>query len=96
MNLEPLKDRVLVKKIEQEQITASGIILVQKDEEKEFYTGLVVAVGNGKIGDNGKRIPLDTKEGDKILFKPQNALEFPWEGVNYFLMRDHEVAFIIN
>ncbi len=67
VNLKPLADRVIVEPIEQEEMTASGIILPETAKEKP-QEGKVLAVGPGRIDDDGKRWPLDVKEGDKVLF----------------------------
>lgn len=95
-NLIPNGDRVVLKKIEVEEVLSSGIILYNQDQNKELYYGVVVAAGEGKRIDNTGPIQMFCKEGDVVMFKPQNGLEFPYYGETYFLLRDNEIAFIVN
>lgn len=95
MKLRPLQDRILVKRVEEEQTTKGGIIIPDTAKEKPAE-GSVVAVGNGKVGDDGKRIPLEVKEGDRILFGKYSGSEVKIEGEEYLIMREDDVLGIID
>lgn len=95
-NLIPNGDRVVLKKIDIEEKTASGLILANLDQNKELYYGVVVAAGEGKRIDSSGPIKMFCKPGDTVMFKPQNGLEFPYYGDTYFLLRDNEIAFIVD
>ncbi len=90
MKVRPLHDRILVERIEEEEKTASGIIIPDAAKEKPSQ-GKVIAVGNGKKTDDGKVIPLDVKEGDTILFGKYAGTEIKVEGNEYLMMREDEV-----
>jgi chaperonin GroES len=77
--LTPLGDRVIVEPIEREETTASGIVLPDTAREKP-QEGTVIAVGQGKVDDNGKRQPLDVKEGDRVIYAKYAGTEFKLEG----------------
>jgi chaperonin GroES len=89
--LKPLGDRLIVRAIEEEQTTASGIVLPDTAKEKPT-TGEVVAVGDGKINeDTGKRTPLDVAVGDKVLYSKYGGTEIPWEGEELLVLRESDV-----
>ncbi len=92
--IRPLNDRILVKRVEEETTTKGGIIIPDTAKEKPAE-GKVVAVGKGKIGDDGKRIALEIKEGDKILFGKYSGSEVKIEGEDYLIMREDDVLGII-
>ena len=92
-NLKPKGDRVVIKKIDILHKTKSNILLVEQDNNKEYFVGEIIAMGQGKIIDHNGPLPLYCKVGERVLFKPQNALEFSWQGETYFVIRDNEVAF---
>jgi chaperonin GroES len=94
MNLRPLQDRILVKRVEQENTTKGGIIIPDSAKEKPAE-GKVVAVGKGKTGDDGKRIALDIKEGDRILFGKYAGTEVKIEGEEYLIMREDDVLGVV-
>ncbi len=94
MKVRPLNDRILVERIEEEEKTAGGIIIPDAAKEKPSQ-GKVIAVGNGKKTDDGKVIPLDVKEGDKILFGKYAGTEIKVEGKEYLMMREDEVFAVI-
>jgi chaperonin GroES len=94
MKLKPLQDRILVKRVEEETTTKGGIIIPDTAKEKPAE-GKVVAVGNGKVGDDGKRIPLEIKKGDRILFGKYSGTEVKIEGDEYLIMREDDVLGII-
>lgn len=94
MKLRPLQDRILVHRVEEEQTTKGGIIIPDTAKEKPAE-GKVIAVGNGKIGDDGKRIPLEIKKGDRILFGKYSGTEVKIEGEEQLIMREEDVLGII-
>ncbi len=94
MNLKPLQDRILVKRMEEETTTKGGIIIPDTAKEKPAE-GKVVSVGNGKIGDDGKRIPLEVKKGDRILFGKYSGTEVKIDGEEYLIMSESDVLGII-
>jgi chaperonin GroES len=94
MKLRPLQDRILVKRVEEETTTKGGIIIPDSAKEKPAE-GKVMAVGNGKAGDDGKRIPLEIKKGDLILFGKYSGTEVKIEGEEYLIMREDDVLGVI-
>ncbi|OQX22345.1 MAG: co-chaperone GroES [Desulfobacteraceae bacterium IS3] len=94
MKLRPLQDRILVKRVEEETKTKGGIIIPDTAKEKPAE-GKVVAVGNGKMGDDGKRIPVSVKEGDRVLFGKYSGTEVKVEGEEYVIMREDDILGII-
>ncbi|MCD4786802.1 MAG: co-chaperone GroES [Desulfobacterales bacterium] len=94
MKLRPLQDRILVKRVEEESTTKGGIIIPDTAKEKPAE-GEVVAVGIGRIGEDGKRIALEIKKGDKILFSKYGGTEVKIEGEEYLIMREDDVLGII-
>jgi chaperonin GroES len=81
MKLRPLQDRILVHRVEEEQTTKGGIIIPDTAKEKPAE-GKVIAVGKGKVGDDGKRIPLEIKKGDRILFGKYSGTEVKMKAKN--------------
>jgi len=94
MKIRPLQDRILVKRVEEEEKTKGGIIIPDTAKEKPAE-GVVEAVGNGKVGDDGKRIPLEIKKGDRILFGKYSGTEVKIEGKEYLIMREDDVLGVI-
>lgn len=94
MKLRPLQDRILVKRVEQENMTKGGIIIPDSAKEKPAE-GKVIAVGNGKMGEDGKRIIPDIKEGDRILFGKYAGTEIKIDGEEHLIMREDDVLGII-
>jgi chaperonin GroES len=95
MKLRPLQDRILVQRVEEEATTKGGIIIPDTAKEKPAE-GKVVAVGNGKVGDDGKRVPLEVKKGDRILFGKYSGTEVKVSGEEYLIMREDDVLGIID
>ena len=95
MKLRPLQDRLLVQRVEEEATTKGGIIIPDTAKEKPAE-GKVVAVGNGKLGDDGKRIALEVKKGDRILFGKYSGTEVKISGEEYLIMREEDVLGIID
>ena len=94
MNVRPLHDRILVKRIEEGEQVVGGIIIPDTAKEKP-QSGKVVAAGAGKLDDKGKRIPLDVKDGDKILFGKYSGQEIKLDGEEFLIMREDEVLAVI-
>ncbi len=94
MKLRPLQDRILVQRVEEETTTRGGIIIPDTAKEKPIE-GKVIAVGKGKVGDDGKRIALEIKKGDRILFSKYGGTDIKIEGEEYLIMREDDVLGII-
>ncbi|AJE01984.1 MULTISPECIES: co-chaperone GroES [Geobacter] len=94
MNLRPLQDRIIVKRIEEETKTAGGILIPDTAKEKP-QRGEIVAVGNGKKTEDGKVIPVDLKAGDKVLFGKYAGTEIKIEGQEYLIMREDDILGVI-
>lgn len=94
MNIKPLADRVVIKMTEAEETTASGIILAGSAKEKP-QIAVVVAVGEGKIGEDGKIIPVSVKEGDKVLAAKYSGTEVKIDGVEYTILRQDDILAIV-
>ncbi len=95
MNLKPLGDRVVVKPREPEEVTKGGIILPDTAKEKPVE-GDIVAVGSGRISDDGKKIAMELKVGDKVLYGKYSGTEVKVDGEDYLIMRESDVYAIIN
>ncbi len=94
MNLKPLHDRVLVKRLEEEEVTKGGIIIPDTAKEKPIK-GEVVAAGPGKTGDDGKNLPMTVKTGDKVLFNKYAGTEVKIDDVEHLVMREDDILAII-
>ena len=94
MKIRPLHDRVIVKRIEEEETTKGGIIIPDTAKEKPIE-GKVVAVGAGKLMDNGKMQPLEVKKGDKILFGKYAGTDIKIEGEEHLIMREDDIIAIV-
>ena len=95
MKLRPLQDRILVQRVEEESKTKGGIIIPDTAKEKPAE-GKVVAVGNGKLGEDGKRVALEVKKGDRILFGKYSGTEVKIEGEEFLIMREDDVLGVID
>jgi chaperonin GroES len=94
MNLRPLHDRVIVKRMEEERMSAGGIVIPDSATEKPVR-GEVLAVGNGKILDNGEKRALDIKVGDTILFGKYSGTEVKVDGEELLVMREEDIMAVI-
>jgi chaperonin GroES len=94
MKLRPLQDRIVVKRVAEETTTKGGIIIPDTAKEKPAE-GKVVAVGNGKVADDGKRIALEIKAGDRILFGKYSGSEVKIDGEEFLIMREDDVLGVI-
>ena len=94
MKVRPLQDRILVKRLEEEEKTKGGIIIPDTAKEKPVE-GEVIAVGSGKVTDKGEVRPLAVKKGDRILFGKYSGTEIKIEGVEHLILREEEVLGVI-
>lgn len=95
MNLTPLHDRIIVKPAKAEEVTKGGIIIPDTAKEKPMQ-GEVVAVGKGRVADDGKLIPMNLKVGDIVLYGKYAGTEVNIDGEEYLIMRESDVFAIIN
>jgi chaperonin GroES len=94
MKLRPLQDRILVQRVKEEEKTKGGIIIPDTAKEKPVE-GRVIAAGIGKLNEEGKRIALEVKKGDRILFGKYSGNEVKIEGEEYLIMREDDVLGVI-
>jgi chaperonin GroES len=94
MKIRPLQDRLVVKRLAEEEKTKGGIIIPDSAKEKPIE-GEVIAVGNGKVSDDGKQRPLDVKKGDRVLFGKYSGTEIKIDGVEHLILREDEVLGIL-
>ena len=94
MKIRPLHDRILVERLEEKEVKKGGIIIPDTAKEKP-QEGKVIAVGNGKVTDEGKKIPLDVKAGDKILFGKYSGSEVKLDDKEYLILREEDVLAIL-
>ncbi|MEJ2025098.1 MAG: co-chaperone GroES [Deltaproteobacteria bacterium] len=94
MKVRPLHDRVIVKRVEEEEQTKGGIIIPDTAKEKPIE-GKVVAVGSGKVLENGKKQPLEVKEGDRILFGKYAGTDIKVDGEEHLIMREDDIIAIV-
>ncbi len=94
MKIRPLHDRVIVQRLEEEEKTKGGIIIPDSAKEKP-QEGKVIAVGTGKILENGTKLALDVKVGDKILFGKYSGTEIKVEGEEFLMMREEDILGVI-
>ena len=94
MKIRPLHDRILVERLEEKEVKKGGIIIPDTAKEKP-QEAKVIAVGNGKVGENGKKIPLDVKAGDKILFGKYSGSEVKIDEKEYLILREEDVLAIL-
>ena len=94
MKVRPLHDRIMVERLEEKEVKRGGIIIPDTAKEKP-QEGKVIAVGTGKVGDDGKKIPLDVKTGNKILFGKYSGSEVKIDDKEYLIMREEDVLAIL-
>ena len=94
MKIRPLQDRILVKRVEEEEKTKGGIIIPDTAKEKP-QEGKVVAVGGGKVTEEGKVLPLDVKKGDRILFSKYAGTEVTLDGEEHLILREDDVLGVV-
>ena len=94
MKVRPLHDRLIVKRLEEEEKTKGGIIIPDTAKEKPIE-GKVIAAGEGKINKDGKKIPMEVKKGDRILFAKYAGTEVKMDGEEYLMMKEDDVLAVI-
>lgn len=94
MKIRPLQDRILVQPIREKEVRKSGIIIPDSAQEKPIE-GRIKAVGAGKVGEDGKRVKLDVKVGDKVLYSKYGGTEIKIEGDDFLLMREDDILGIV-
>jgi chaperonin GroES len=95
LNLRPLGDRVIIEPIEQEEVTASGLYIPETAKEKP-QQGNVLAAGEGRRDDDGKRVPMDVKTGDKVLFAKYAGTEIKVDGKKLLIMKETDILAIVS
>ncbi|MFA1819560.1 co-chaperone GroES [Virgibacillus oceani] len=93
--IKPLGDRVVIELVEQEEKTASGIVLPDSAQEKP-QEGKVVAVGSGRVTDNGEKVALEVKEGDSIIFSKFAGTEVKYQGTEYLILRENDILAVVS
>lgn len=94
MSLRPLSDRILVERVDEDDKTKGGIIIPDTAKEKPAE-GKIVATGNGRMGEDGKLLPMDVKIGDRILFSKYGGTDVKIDGIDYLILRQDDVLGII-
>ena len=94
MKVRPLHDRIVVRRIEEEEKTKGGIIIPDTAKEKP-QEGKVIAVGDGKLNEKGERIPLDVKKNDRVLFGKYAGSEITIDGEEYIIMREDDIIAVV-
>jgi chaperonin GroES len=94
MKIRPLQDRIIVRRLEEEETSKGGIIIPDTAKEKPSE-GVVIAVGKGKVTEDGKKLPLDVKKKDRILFGKYSGTDIKIEGEEYLIMREDDVLGVI-
>ncbi len=94
MKVRPLQDRIIVKRIDEEEVSRGGIIIPDSAKEKP-QEGKVTAVGKGKVGEDGKLQPLDVKKGDKVLFSKYAGTEINIEGDEHLIVREDDILGVL-
>ncbi len=94
VNIKPLEDRIVVQAIEAEQTTASGLVIPDTAKEKP-QEGEVVAIGPGRIDDNGNRVPLDVAIGDKVIYSKYGGTEVKYSGQEYLILSARDILAVV-
>ncbi|WP_099157740.1 co-chaperone GroES [Virgibacillus ndiopensis] len=92
--IKPLGDRVVIELVEQEEKTASGIVLPDSAKEKP-QEGKVIAVGSGRVTDNGEKVALEVTEGNRVIFSKFAGTEVKYEGTEYLILRENDILAVI-
>lgn len=95
MNVRPLRDRIIVERVEEETKTAGGLIIPDTAKKEKPQRGQVIAVGNGKRTEDGKVLKLDVKVGDQVLFGKYSGNEIKIDGKEYLMMREDDILGVI-
>jgi chaperonin GroES len=94
MKIRPLRDRIIVKRLEEEEMTRGGIIIPDSAKEKPIE-GKVIAIGDGKVKEDGTKVPVELKVGEKVLFAKYAGTEVKMDGEEYLMMREDEILAVI-
>ncbi|MFN8504550.1 co-chaperone GroES [Kouleothrix sp.] len=94
--IRPLADRVVIKPAEREEKTKSGILLPDTASKERPMEGTILAVGEGRLDDNGKRVPMNVKAGDKVLFAKYSGTEYKVDDVEYLILSEKDILGIIS
>ena len=94
INIKPLEDRIVIKQVEAEQTTASGLVIPDTAKEKP-QEGEVLAVGPGRVDDNGNRIPLDVAVGDKVIYSKYGGTEVKYAGQEFLILSARDILAIV-
>ena len=94
INIKPLEDRIVIKQVEAEQTTASGLVIPDTAKEKP-QEGEVLAVGPGRIDDNGNRVPLDVNVGDKVIYSKYGGTEVKYGGEEFLILSARDVLAVV-
>ncbi|MBC8439666.1 MAG: co-chaperone GroES [Deltaproteobacteria bacterium] len=94
MSLRPLSDRILVERVEEDAKTKGGIIIPDTAKEKPAE-GKIIATGKGRMGEDGKLLPMDVKVGDRVLFSKYGGTDIKIEGIDYLILRQDDVLGVI-
>jgi len=94
INIKPLEDRIVIKQVEAEQTTASGLVIPDTAKEKP-QEGEVLAVGPGRIDDNGNRVPLDVNVGDKVIYSKYGGTEVKYGGEEFLILSARDILAVI-
>ena len=94
VSIKPLEDRIVIQQVDAEQVTASGLVIPDTAKEKP-QEGEVVAVGPGRIDDNGNRVPLDVKVGDKVIYSKYGGTEVKFQGKDLLVLSARDVLAIV-
>ena len=95
VSIKPLEDRIVIKQLEAEQVTASGLVIPDTAKEKP-QEGEVVAVGPGRIDDNGNRVPLDVAVGDTVIYSKYGGTEVKYDGQDYLILGARDILAVVS
>ena len=95
VSIKPLEDRIVIKQIEAEQTTASGLVIPDTAKEKP-QEGEVISVGPGRIDDNGNRVPLDVAVGDRVIYSKYGGTEVKYDGQEYLLLNARDILAVVS
>ncbi len=95
MNIQPLADRVVVKPVEEQEVSKSGIIIPDTAKEKPME-GEIIEVGSGRLTDDGTKVDLEVKKGDRILYGKYSGTEISIDGDDYLIMRESDIFAVVN
>ncbi|MBE0447724.1 MAG: co-chaperone GroES [Actinobacteria bacterium] len=96
MNLKPLRDRVVIRPVEPEEVTKSGIVIPDTARKERPQEGEVVAVGGGKLDEKGKPIPMEVKVGDRVIYSKYGGSEVKVEDQDYLILREEDILAIVS